>query len=66
MTIVRHHAGPDGRWWRIEQDPRQPAIVRLRPMSGIGQRSTPITVTSLEAAIDYVAKQQPKGPRDGK
>lgn len=62
--IVRHHAGPDGRWWRIEQDPREPAIVRLRPMSGPGQRSAPTTVSSLEAAMSFITKQQPpKGTR---
>lgn len=61
MSTVRQLWGPDGRWWEIRMDYREPGIVQVRPQSGIGSRSRPIVVSSLEAAMDLVNKQKPKG-----
>lgn len=55
---VRHvWSQAEDRWYEIRMDYREPAIVHVKPMSGIGARSRPTVVSSLEAAIDFINKQ---------
>lgn len=67
MSIVRHIWGTnDHRWWVVTEDMREPGIVQVRPAEGKGARSRPTIVTSLEAAMDYINKQEPRGGKHGK